>query len=48
MLAMRGRRTLQRLRQFCRRGERRVGIDASGQARRDFLEQPAIAVRIAK
>ena len=44
---MRGRRTPQRARQIVRRREgRRRGVDATGQPRRDLLEQPAVAVRI--
>src|SRR5258708_23186819 len=47
MLAMRGRRTPERAGKVRRRSERRfVRIDASGQSRGDFLEQPAVAVGI--
>jgi hypothetical protein len=47
VLAVRGRRTPKRARQIVRRREGRCRrVDAAGQARRDFLEQPAVAVRI--
>src|SRR6266436_9965050 len=47
VLPVRGRRTPKRARQIVRRRKgRRRGVDATGQPRRDFLEQPAVAVRI--
>src|ERR1700704_1868987 len=47
VLAMRGRRTAKRAREIVRRREGRAcGVYATGQPRRDFLKQPAVAVRI--
>jgi hypothetical protein len=47
VLAVRGRRTPKRARQIARRREGRGrGVYATGQPRRDFLKQPAVAVRI--
>src|ERR1700730_11763970 len=47
MLSVRHRRAPHRVRQVVRRSEaRRRGIYDAGQPRRDFLEQPAVAVRI--
>ena len=49
VLAVGGLRTPKRARQIVRRCEgRRRGVDATGQPRRDFLEQPAVPVRIAE
>ena len=49
VLAVGGRRAPQRARQVARRGERRLGgVDAAGQPRRDLLQQPAVAVRVAE
>ena len=48
VLAVRGRRAPQRLGQVGRGGVRRVAGDAAGQAGRDLLQQPAVAVRVAE
>ena len=46
MFAMRGRGTPQRSREFCCRGEGRVGLCATGKTCGNFLEQPTVAVRV--
>jgi len=47
VLSVRGRRTPKRAREIFRRREGRgCGVYTTGQPRRDFLKQPAVAVRI--
>src|SRR5262249_3996399 len=49
MFAVGGLRTAKRARQIVRGGERRHGaVDASRQPRRNFLQQPSVAVWLAK
>ncbi len=49
VLAVRGLRAPQCARELLSRGERRQPrLDAAGQPRRDFLEQPAVAVGVAE
>jgi hypothetical protein len=48
MLAMRGGGAPQRGRELGCRGKGRVGLDTTGKPRGNFLEQPAVAVRIAE